>query len=44
MNLITLDAWDLLLAALLIGLNASCSIWLRLSLERQLLIAAWIPG
>ncbi len=40
MNLITLDAWDLLLAALLIGLNASFSIWLRLSLERQLLIAA----
>ncbi len=40
MNLITLDAWDLLLAALLIGLNAFFSIWLRLSLERQLLIAA----
>ena len=40
MNIIALDASDLALAALLIGANAGFSIWLKLSLERQLLIAA----
>jgi putative ABC transport system permease protein len=40
MNLIILDISDLLLAALLIFLNGGFSIWLRLSLERQLFIAA----
>jgi putative ABC transport system permease protein len=37
---ITLDYLDLGLAALLLVLNAGLSIWLRLALERQLLIAA----
>ncbi|MFB3150270.1 MAG: ABC transporter permease, partial [Alphaproteobacteria bacterium] len=40
MNYITLSYWDLVIAALLIGVNAALSIRLRLSLERQLLIAA----
>ncbi len=40
MNYIRRDFWDLILAALLIGANAAFSIWLRLALERQLLIAA----
>ena len=40
MNYITLTYWDLVIAALLIGVNAALSIRLRLSLERQLLIAA----
>jgi putative ABC transport system permease protein len=39
-NYIRLDSWDLSLAALLICVNAGISIWLRLALERQLLIAA----
>ena len=37
---ITLDYLDLGLAALLLVLNGALSIWLRLGLERQLLIAA----
>ena len=37
---ITLDYLDLGLAALLLVLNGALSIWLRLKLERQLLIAA----
>ena len=37
---ITLDFFDLALAALLLLLNGAMSIWLRLAMERQLLIAA----
>ncbi|MEE9256612.1 MAG: iron export ABC transporter permease subunit FetB [bacterium] len=40
MSYIRLDSFDLLLAAVLVGTNAGISIWLRLAMERQLLIAA----
>jgi putative ABC transport system permease protein len=37
---IALDIFDLALAALLILLNGALSVWLRLGLARQFLIAA----
>ena len=40
MTYIQLDAWDLAVAASLIGVNAALSVVLRLGLERRLLVAA----
>jgi putative ABC transport system permease protein len=40
MNAIHLDAWDLLAAAGLIVLDAALSLWLRLGVHRQILVAA----
>ena len=37
---ITLDTFDLALAALLVALNGALSVWLRLGLARQFLVAA----
>ena len=44
MTMIPLDLSDLALAALLILLNAGLSIWLRLRLARQILVAALRMG
>ena len=41
MTFIALDIWDLGLAALLVFVNGALSLWLRLAIERQLLIAAF---
>lgn len=40
MNAIHLDVWDLLAAAGLIVLDAALSLWLRLGVHRQILVAA----
>ena len=40
MPLITLDYWDIAIAALLLLVNAGLSIWLQLGLARDTLIAA----
>ncbi|SAI01541.1 membrane protein [Bordetella ansorpii] len=40
MSAIALNEWDLALAACLVALSAVISLWLRLSLHRQMLVAA----